>query len=144
MVDPRTVHVLYVDDDDICQMMMRRTFKLAKFANPITCAQDGVDALERLQGTNGHERFPRPFLVLTDLNMARMGGIQLLKELRQDEELKKSIFFVMSTSNAEEIKAKAYDLGAAAFIHKNNSPRALMEAAALVDTYCRVVEFPAA
>jgi CheY-like chemotaxis protein len=144
MIDPRTVNVLYVDDDDICQMMMRRTFKLAKFANPITCAQDGIDALERLQGTNGRERFPRPFLILTDLNMARMGGIELLQELRHDDELKESIVFILSTSNAAEIKAKAYNLGVAGYIHKTNSPNALMETAALLDTYCRVVEFPAA
>jgi DNA-binding NarL/FixJ family response regulator len=76
--------------------------------------------------------------------MARMGGIELLHEARQDEELKKSVVFVLSTSNADEVKAKAYNLGVAGFILKTSSPDALLQAAALLDTYCRVVEFPVA
>jgi CheY-like chemotaxis protein len=144
MVEPRTVNLLYVDDDDICQMMLRRTFKQANFDHPIIAAQDGIHALEMLRGSNGRERLPRPFLMLTDLNMPRMGGIELIQELRQDEELKKSVVFVLTTSNADELKVKAYNLGVAGYILKTNSPNALPEAVALLDIYCRVVEFPAA
>jgi CheY-like chemotaxis protein len=74
-----------------------RAFKKAKIANPVSLAHDGIDALEMLRGTNGRERFPRPFLILLDLNMPRMNGIEFLKELRQDDELRKSIVFVMTT-----------------------------------------------
>jgi CheY-like chemotaxis protein len=69
-----------------------------------------------------------------------MGGIEFLMELRQDEVLKKSIVFVLTTSNADEDKAEAYNLGVAGYILK--SPvNAFLETAALLDTYCRVVEF---
>jgi CheY-like chemotaxis protein len=144
MLEPRIAHLLHVEDDDICQMMLSRAFKKGKIANPISCACDGIDALEMLRGTNGRERLPRPFLILLDLNMPRMNGIEFLKELRQDEDLKKSIVFVLSTSDADEDKVEAYNLGVAGYILKSNPANAFLEATALLDTYWRVVELPAA
>jgi CheY-like chemotaxis protein len=144
MLEPQTAQVLHVEDDDICLMMLNRTFNNAKIANPISVAHDGIEALELLRGTNGRPRLPRPFLILLDLNMPRMDGIEFLGELRKDEALKRSIVFVMTTSDSNEDKVKAYNLGVAGYILKSNPANAFLEAAALVQTYCRVVEFPAA
>jgi CheY-like chemotaxis protein len=144
MREPRTAHLLHVEDDDICQMMLSREFKKARIANPISGACDGIEALEMLRGTNGHERLPRPFLILLDLNMPRMNGMEFLKELRRDEDLKKSIVFVLTTSDADEDKVRAYNLGVAGYILKSNPANAFLQATALLDTYWRVVEFPAA
>ena len=144
MLEPRTAHLLHVEDDDLCLMGLERAFKAAKIANPIHFALDGIEALEMLRGTNGRARLPRPFIVLLDLNMPRMDGIEFLKEVRKDEELKKSIVFIMTTSNADEDKVAAYNLGVAGYILKSNPANAFMEATALLDTYWRVVEFPAA
>jgi CheY-like chemotaxis protein len=143
MLEPRTAHLLHVEDDDLSIMGLVRAFKQANITNPVSFAHDGIDALEMLRGTNGRERFPRPFLILLDLNMPRMDGIEFLKELRQDEELRKSIVFVMTTSDADEDKVKAYNLGVAGYILKTNPANAFLEATALLDTYWRVVEFPA-
>jgi CheY-like chemotaxis protein len=144
MHEPKTVQLLHVEDDDLCLMGLNRAFKAAKIANPVSFAHDGVEALEMLRGTNGRPRLPRPFLILLDLNMPRMDGIEFLKELRKDEELKRSIVFIMTTSDADEDKVKAYNLGVAGYILKSNRANAFSEAAALLDTYWRVVEFPAA
>src|ERR1700683_730335 len=143
MLEPRTAHLLHVEDDDICLMGLERAFKAAKIANPIHFALDGIEALEMLRGTNGRARLPRPFIVLLDLNMPRMDGIEFLKEVRKDEELKKSIVFIMTTSDADEDKVAAYNLGWAGYILKSNPANAFLEATALLDTYWRVVEFPA-
>src|ERR1700677_4095807 len=142
MLDPKTVQLLHVEDDDICLMGLNRAFKVAKFANLVSFAHDGIEALEMLRGTNGRPRLPRPFLILLDLNMPRMDGIEFLKELRKDEELKKSIVFVMTTSGADEDKVKAYNLGVAGYIVKSNPANAFLEATALLDTYWRGAEFP--
>jgi CheY-like chemotaxis protein len=75
--------------------------------------------------------------------MPRMDGIEFLTELRQDADLKKSIVFVMTTSGANEDKVKAYNLGVAGYILKTNPANAFLEATRLLDTYLRVVEFPA-
>ena len=143
MLEPQTVQLLHVEDDDLCLMGLNRAFKAAKIANPVKFAHDGIEALDMLRGTNGRPRLPRPFLVLLDLNMPRMDGIEFLKELRKDEELKKTIVFIMTTSDADEDKVKAYNLGVAGYILKSNPANAFLEAAALLETYCRVVEFPA-
>jgi CheY-like chemotaxis protein len=144
MLEPNTVQLLHVEDDDLFLMGLNRAFKAAKIANPVSFAHDGIEALDMLRGTNGHARLRRPFLILLDLNMPRMDGIEFLRELRKDEELKKSIVFVMTTSDADEDKVKAYNLGVAAYILKSNPANAFLEATALLDTYWRVVEFPAA
>jgi CheY-like chemotaxis protein len=143
MLEPRTAQLLHVEDDDLCIMGLVRAFKKAKIANPISFAHDGIDALEMLRGTNGRERLPRPYLILLDLNMPRMGGVEFLKELRKDEDLKKSIVFIMTTSGADKDKVNAYNLGVAGYILKTNPANAFLEATALLDTYWRVVEFPA-
>jgi CheY-like chemotaxis protein len=144
MLEPKTVQLLHVEDDDLCLMGLNRAFKAAKIANPVSFAHDGIEALEMLRGTKGRPRLSRPFIILLDLNMPRMDGIEFLRELRIDEELKKSIVFVMTTSDADEDKVKAYNLGVAGYILKSNPANAFLEATALLDTYWRVVEFPAA
>jgi CheY-like chemotaxis protein len=143
MLEPKTAQLLHVEDDDLCLMGLNRAFKAAKIANPVSFAHDGIEALEILRGTNGRSRLPRPFIILLDLNMPRMDGIEFLKELRRDAELKKSIVFIMTTSAADEDKVKAYNLGVAGYILKSNPANAFLEATALLDTYWRVVEFPA-
>jgi CheY-like chemotaxis protein len=144
MLEPKPVQLLHVEDDDLCLMGLNRAFKAAKIANPVSFAHDGIEALDMLRGANGRPRLPRPFLILLDLNMPRMDGIEFLKELRKDDELKKSIVFVMTTSDADEDKVKAYNLGVAGYILKSNPANAFLEATALLDTYWRVVEFPSA
>jgi CheY-like chemotaxis protein len=144
MREPSTAQLLHVEDDDLCIMGLSRAFKNAKIPNPISFAHDGIDALEMLRGTNGRERFPRPYLILLDLNMPRMGGIEFLEELRKDQDLRKSIVFIMTTSGADEDKVEAYNLGAAGYILKTHPANAFLEATTLLDTYWRVVEFPAA
>jgi CheY-like chemotaxis protein len=141
--ESRTVQLLHVEDDDLCIMGLARAFKQAKIANPISFAHDGINALEMLRGSSGRERLPRPYLILLDLNMPRMGGVEFLKELRKDEALQKSIVFIMTTSGADEDKVEAYNLGVAGYILKTNPANAFLEATALLDTYWRVVEFPA-
>ncbi|MGA9028453.1 MAG: response regulator [Steroidobacteraceae bacterium] len=143
MRNPKTVQLLHVEDDTLCLIGLNRAFKAAKIANPVSFAHDGIEALEMLRGTNGRPRLPRPYLILLDLNMPRMDGIELLHELRKDEELKKSIVFIMTTSGADEDKVKAYNLGVAGYILKTNPANAFLEATALLDSYWRVVEFPA-
>jgi CheY-like chemotaxis protein len=144
LLEPRTAQLLHVEDDDLCIMGLNRAFKAAKIANPISFAHDGIDALEMLRGINGRTRLPRPFLILLDLNMPRMGGVEFLKELRKDEDLKKSVVFIMSTSDADEDKVNAYNLGVAGYILKSNPANAFLEATLLLNTYWRVVELPAA
>jgi CheY-like chemotaxis protein len=142
MPEMKTAQLLHVEDDDLDIIGLQRAFKAAKIANPITVAHDGFEALEMLRGTNGRARLLQPFIILLDLNLPRMDGIGFLKELRKDEELKRSIVFVMTTSNADTDKVKSYQLGVAGYIVKADPAISFMEATALLDTYWKVVAFP--
>ena len=143
MLDPGSVRLLHVEDDDLCLMGLHRAFKAVGLVNLIDFAHDGIDALEMLRGTSGRARLPRPFVILLDLNMPRMGGIEFLQELRKDDELKRSVVFIMTTSAADDDKVKSYNLGVAGYILKTNLGNAFIEATALLATYFRVVELPA-
>jgi len=135
---------LHVEDDEICQFMLSRAFKKAKIGNPIVTAHDGIEALEILRGSNGRERLSAPYLILLDLSMPRMNGMEFLEEVRKDADLKRSVVFVLTTSDADEHKAEAYDLGVAGYILKGNPANAFLEATSLLETYWRVIEFPGA
>jgi CheY-like chemotaxis protein len=99
--------------------------------------------LQRLRGQNGYENVPSPYLVLLDLNMPRMGGIEFLEELRSDPELSHALVFVMTTSEAEEDRMRAYDRNVAGYILKHRLGQGFIEAVSMLKHFWRVVEFPA-
>jgi CheY-like chemotaxis protein len=105
-------------------------------------AHNGIEALEHLRGQNGREKIPTPHLVLLDLNMPRMGGLEFLDELRDDDELRNTIVFVMTTSAAEEDRARAFNKNVAGYVLKHRSGQSFLEAIAMLEHYWRVVEFP--
>ena len=137
-----TVHILLVDDDKVDVMAVKRSFRELKIANPVVEAGNGIEALERLRGQNGYEKVPSPCLVLLDLNMPRMGGIEFLQELRRDEELRGTLVFVMTTSSAEDDRALAYDKNVAGYVLKHHPGQSFLEAISMLEHYWRVIEFP--
>lgn len=138
----KEVNVLVIDDDDVDAKSVVRTFKKAKIANPIFRAKDGVQALDILRGTNGEERLPRPYILLVDLNMPRMGGIEFIQTLRDDEELSSSIVFVLTTSKDEQDKNAAYDLNVAGYAVKEHVGRDFLKLVSMLDHYWKVIELP--
>jgi len=136
------LNILLVEDDDGDAMAVERAFRKHKIANPIMRAIDGIEALEVLRGENGKEKIKPPYLILIDLNMPRMNGIQLVKALRADPALQKSVVFVLTTSKREEDKVAAYDLNVAGYIVKETAGRDFLNLVSLVDAYWRIVELP--
>ena len=134
--------ILLVEDDDGDAKAVERAFRRAKVANPIVRAVDGVDALEQIRGSNGQPRVPSPYLLLVDLNMPRMNGIQLISALREDPQLHQLIVFVLTTSKSDEDKMAAYDLNVAGYIVKETAGMDFLNLVSLVDSYWRIVELP--
>lgn len=137
-----TVNLLLVEDDEVDVQGLKRAFSKSRIANPISVARDGIEALEILRGENGHEKLPKPHLILLDLNMPRMNGIEFLEEIRSDEDLKHSVVFMITTSKADEDKTRAYGHNVAGYIVKQDPANTFMEAVSLLEHYWRVVEFP--
>jgi CheY-like chemotaxis protein len=136
------VTILLVEDDEVDVMAVTIALKELKIANPLVRATDGIDALEILRGTNGKTRLARPYVILLDLNMPRMGGLEFLDELRKDPELQRSIVFVMTTSTAEEDRFRAYNRNVAGYVLKTSAAHSFIEAVTMLDHYWRVIEFP--
>ena len=138
----KSLSILLVEDDDGDAKAVQRAFQKAKIANPIIRAVDGLEALDILRGTNGKAKTPSPFILLVDLNMPRMNGIQLVKVLREDKDLRHSIAFILTTSRSDEDKVAAYDLNVAGYIVKSTAGQDFLNLVSLVDCYWRIVEMP--
>jgi CheY-like chemotaxis protein len=134
------VHLLLVEDDDVDVMAVQRAFRERKLLNPITVAKDGVEALEFMRGANGRAPLPRPFVVLLDIKMPRMDGLELLREIRADAELEDVIVFMLTTSKHDEDIAAAYRHQVAGYILKSNAGADFMRLVDLLDAYWKVVE----
>jgi CheY-like chemotaxis protein len=137
-----TVTILLVDDDKVDTMAVRRSFQALNITNPVVEARNGIEALERLRGQNGYEKVPRPCLVMLDLNMPRMGGIEFLSELRADPALRRILVFVMTTSAAAEDRMRAYDMNVAGYMLKHRPGQSFLKAIGMLQHFWRVIEFP--
>ena len=138
----RTVHILLVEDDLIDEKAFLRAIQKLRINNPITIARDGVEAWDILKGANGKRPLPRPNLIILDINMPRMNGLELLERIRDDADLRDSIVFVLTTSNDDEDKVEAFNLNVAGYMLKSDVGNSFIKAVELVDKYWRVVEFP--
>lgn len=136
--------ILLVEDDNGDAKAVLRAFRQVRIANEITRAVDGVEALDFLRGTDGKDRITPPFVLLADINMPRMNGIELVRELRRDPELSSAVVFFLTTSSHEQDIDAAYGLNAAGYIVKETAGRDFLQLVDMVGRYWRLVEFPAA
>lgn len=134
----KEVTVLLIDDDEVDVMGVERAFEKARIGNPIVVAKDGIEGLEKLRS----DAIKRPYLILLDLNMPRMNGLEFLDEIRKDDRLRSSIVFVLTTSNAERDRCAAYQRNIAGYIVKENVGKEFLDAVSLLDMYWKVVELP--
>ena len=136
------VHILLVEDDAVDVMAFKRAIRRCRIANPLSVARDGIEALEILRGGPGQAPLRRPYMILLDLNLPRMNGIEFLKILRADVTLRDTLLFVLTTSKADEDRCTAYQLHVAGYIVKSNCTDSLARTVMMLEHYLRVVEFP--
>ena len=136
------VKVLLVDDDDIDVRVVQRAFQRQRISNEITVARDGREAIEILRGSADHYPLMPPYLVLLDLNMPRMNGIEFLNELRADPRLHQTPVFVLTTSSDERDIDAAYGQHVAGYLLKSEAGRDFMNFMPLLDKYLVSIQFP--
>jgi CheY-like chemotaxis protein len=138
----KDVSILIVEDDDIDAMAIQRSFKKLRLLNPLIRAKDGLEALEYLRGTNGKPLLSRPNIILLDINMPRMSGIELLEEIRKDADLHDTVVFVLTTSKAEEDIIAAHKYNVAGYIIKEDMVEGFTRVIELLSSYWKVVVLP--
>lgn len=138
-MDDRRLNILLVEDDELDVMNVRRAFKKNNIVNPLYLASNGLEALEMLR-SNALPTDRR--LILLDLNMPKMGGIEFLKALRADPVLSATSVVVLTTSDEERDRVEAYKLNVAGYILKPVTLLAFVELMATLNKYWSVNELP--
>ncbi|AUX47779.1 chemotaxis protein CheY [Sorangium cellulosum] len=138
-VEEKLLNILLVEDDEVDVMNVRRAFKRNNISNPLWVAGNGVEALELLRsGVIPVERR----LILLDLNMPKMNGIEFLRELRADPDLVATSVVVLTTSNDDRDKVGAFNLNVAGYLLKPVTFLSFVELMAALNKYWRLVELP--
>ena len=139
MADDRVLHILLVEDDEVDVMNVKRAFEKNKILNPLYVASNGLEALSMLR----EGKVPQARrLVLLDLNMPGMSGIEFLRELRADRKLRLTPVVVLTTSGDEKDRIDAYDFHVAGYLRKPVEFPNFMELTAALNKYWTLVEMP--
>ncbi len=134
---PDTQHpaILLVEDDQLDIMNVQRELRKNNIDVPLHIARNGREALDMLRGEGGQERIPLPSVVMLDLNMPRMNGLELLEILRSDSEFVNLNVFITTTSDLETDRLKAQDLAVSGYIIKPLSFDSFGEGGTTVDGF---------
>jgi two-component system response regulator len=117
----KTKNILLVEDNPDDVQLTLRALKKSKIMNDVIVAQDGVEALDYLFGTGkyaGRDAEAKPQLVLLDLKMPKMDGLEVLQRIRKDERTRVLPVVVLTTSNEDRDRVESYKLGANSYIRK--------------------------
>lgn len=115
----RELNILLVEDDDVDVMNVKRAFKRNHIQAPLYIAKNGLEGLAMLRGEGQQKRVPGDRrMILLDLNMPRMNGIEFLEVLRQDPKLRATPVVILTTSNEDQDRLNAYRYNVAGYILK--------------------------
>ncbi|TBR60182.1 two-component system response regulator [Westiellopsis prolifica IICB1] len=141
---PRVINILLVEDDEVDVMNVKRAFKKVNITNPLHVATNGIEALAMLRSQNG-EPPEVPYerrLILLDLNMPKMGGIEFLQKLRSDPQLRLTPVIVMTTSNQDKDRVEAYNLNVVGYLVKPVTFNNFIELMTTLNKYWSICEMP--
>lgn len=119
--DAADMNILLVDDDDVAVENVMRSIKKLGVKFPVVVAEDGQDALDILHETHPDKKIKSPYVVLLDLKMPRMDGFEFLETIRKDTKLESTVVFVLTTSDSNIDRAKAYNENIAGYMLKDTT-----------------------
>lgn len=131
-------NVLLIEDDDVDIINIQRAFKKNNFSYPLIICKDGYEAYELLKSNS----IQRPIVILLDLNMPRMNGIEFLTKLRIDDKWHDLPVVILTTSDEESDKLKSYNLHVAGYIKKPVSFDDFAKVIFSFGNYWDKIEFP--
>lgn len=131
--------ILLVEDDQVDAMTVKRALKELHVTNSLVHVENGEEALDHLRNPS----VERPCIVLLDLNMPKMGGIELLQVIKQEEVLKAIPVVVLTTSEEQLDKVESFNLGVAGYMAKPVDYQHFVEVMRSINTYWTLSEMPA-
>ena len=139
MSEERALNILLVDDDEVDVMTVKRAFQKANITNKLFVASNGIEALEMLR--SGAIPVTRR-LILLDLNMPKMNGLEFLREVRSDPALATLTVVVLTTSNEDRDRVDAFQLNVAGYLLKPVTFHTFAEVMATLNKYWTLMEMP--
>ena len=146
MTQPRTRTILLVEDNPDDVDLTLRAFERSKIANDIAIVRDGAEALDYLFATGAHAgRDPAamPEVVLLDLKLPKVDGLEVLRRIRTDERTRRLAVVILTSSKEESDVIRSYDLGANSFVRKPVDFVQFVDAARQLGLYWLVLNEPA-
>ena len=144
--EPKAIEILIADDDAEDRMLIRDALNENRLKNGLQFVEDGEQLLDYLHNKgkfSDKEKYPRPGIILLDLNMPKKDGREALKEIKQDPTLRTIPIVILTTSKAEEDILKSYNLGVSSFITKPVTFEGLVEVMKTLNKYWfEIVELP--
>ena len=131
-------HLLLVEDDDVDIMTIKRALKDLKIVNPLDVVKNGEEGISFLKDINT----VKPAMILLDLNMPQMNGIEFLKVIKSDNVLKSIPVVVFTTSNREKDTTESYNLGVAGYVVKPVAYTQFLEVLRTINLYWILCELP--
>lgn len=130
--------ILLLEDDSVDQEAVKRAFKTLKVTNPLVIGNNGEEGLAYLRNQANR----RPCLILLDIKMPKMDGLEFLREIKKDEGLKQVPVVVFTSSREERDKAESFKLGVAGYIVKPTTHEKFFETIQTIDLYWTLSETP--
>ncbi len=130
--------ILLVEDDKVDVMTVRRALNDIRVTNPMVNLENGEEALKYLRDPASE----KPCIILLDLNMPIMNGIEFLQVVKHDAPLKRSPVVVLTTSEEQQDKVNSFDLGVAGYMTKPVDYRQFVEVMRTIDAYWTISEVP--
>ena len=143
-MEERVINILLVEDDEVDVMNVKRAFKKYKITNPLYVAGNGIEAFEMLRSQDDiPPKVPKNRrLILLDLNMPKMNGIEFLHKIRDDELLKRTPVIVLTTSDEDRDRIEAYNFNVAGYILKPVTFANFAEVMVALNKYWTLCEMP--
>lgn len=132
------MHILLVEDDQVDAMTVQRALREIKVTNPLPHVGNGEEAVAYLRNPQN----VKPGIILLDLNMPRMNGIEFLRVVKRDPELRRIPVVVLTTSKEEQDRVNSFDLGVAGYMLKPVDYRQFVEVIRTIDAYWTLSELP--
>ncbi|HUQ41700.1 MAG TPA: response regulator [Candidatus Limnocylindrales bacterium] len=135
--------ILLVEDNPNDIELTLRAFEKHKLANVIDVARDGVEAMEYLESRKHNAELTLPAVILLDLKLPRIDGLEVLRRIRADERLRRIPIVILTSSNEDRDRMRGYELGANSYVRKPVDFGEFMHAARDLGMYWLVLNEPA-
>ncbi len=134
----RSKHILLVEDDQVDAMTVKRALKEINVVNRLDIVNNGEEALAFLKDPKNYT----PGIILLDLNMPRMNGIEFLKIVKKEDSLKRIPVVVLTTSKEDQDKVDSFNLGVSGYMIKPVDYKKFVEVVKTIDLYWTLSELP--